>query len=68
MNDRGFPERYELMNQLYALICPTLEKYEVRGSNAHHRTQALVLKLTDDMHDWILSQSGVTVDTDKEAR
>ncbi len=55
MSDKDFTERFEIMNQLYALIFPILAKYETRGFNAHQRAQTITHEVADKMETWILN-------------
>lgn len=50
-------ERRELLNSLYALVFPLLNKYEDRYSNGHARTQILTEELAQKMDQWIASQT-----------
>lgn len=47
-------DKNHLANKLYAEIFPILARYEVRGYNAHQRTQSIVAEAMDSCHDWVI--------------
>lgn len=50
-------EEREIQNQLYAIICPLLAKYESRGFNSHARTQAIMVEVVERCNEWIAKQN-----------
>lgn len=52
-----FPEKYELMNELYKVIFSVISKYETRGFIAHQQTQTIVVKAMAECKEWIEKQS-----------
>lgn len=48
-----------LQNDLYRVIYPHLIGREMRGSNAHSRTQTIMESVVEQMKDWIARQKRV---------
>ena len=47
-------ERVDIENALYAVLCPVLAKYEVRGYNSHTRAQLICQDVIKQANAWIL--------------